>query len=145
MSDDLVVLAGELLAACPESEHRVMLAVLERAAADQYRRWADEVGEEHRAGILECAAREEQVADVLMSGAADATATAEALGERFPDLGDRYAALLEGRSLVEQFAIQAAGERAGGALLRSYELPDAADLEDANADFLDRISQELPS
>ena len=43
-----------------------------------------------------------------------------------------YAALFEGRSLSEQFAIQAAGERAGGGLLRSYEMPDAAALEDEN-------------
>lgn len=145
MSNELRGLAAALFAQCPETEHRVLLAVLERVAADQYRRWADEVGDEHRAGILECAAREEKVAEVLEAAAPNATATAAALGERFPDLGARYAALLEGRSLVEQFAIQAKGERAGGELLRSYALADAAELEDANADFLDRVSQELPS
>jgi len=145
VSDDLTGLAGELFAQCPQEQHRVLLAVLERAAADQYRRWADEVGDEHRAGILECAAREEKVAEVLEAAAPNATATAAALGERFPDLGARYAALLDGKSLIEQFAIQAAGERAGGELLRSYALADAAELEDANAAFLDRVSHELPS
>jgi hypothetical protein len=145
MSTELRGLAAALFAQCPQEQHWVLLAMLERVAADQYRRWADEVGDEHRTGILACAAREEQVADVLEAAAPNATATAAALGERFPDLGARYAALLDGRSLVEQFAIQATGERAGGELLRSYALPDAAELEDANADFLDRISQELPS
>lgn len=145
MSDDLTGLAAALFAQCPQEQHRVLLAVLERAAADQYRRWADEVGDEHRAGILECAAREEKVAEVLEAAAPSATATAAALEKRFPDLGARYAALLDGKSLVEQFAIQAAGERAGGELLRSYALADAAELEDANAAFLDRVSHELPS
>lgn len=145
MSNELRGLAATLFAQCPQEEHRALLAVLERVAAEQYRRWADEVGEEHRAGILACAEREKQVADGLVGGDADATATAESVAARFPDLGDRYAALLDGRSLIEQFAIQATGERAGGELLRSYGLPDVAELEDANADFLDRVSQELPS
>lgn len=145
MSDDLVALAGDLFAQCPEAQHRVLLAVLERAAAEQYRRWADEVGDQHRAGILDCARREEEVAAVLEAHASAADGTAQAVHGRFPDLASRYAALLDGKSLVEQFAIQAAGERAGGVLLRAYALPDAADLEDANADFLDRISQALPS
>ena len=145
MSTEIVDLATELFTSVPESQHRVLLAMLERAAAVQYQRWADEVDETHREGMLECAAREEEVARLVEAGVAGADATARELGERFPDLGARYAALMEGRSLREQFAIQAAGERAGGELLRSYEMPDVAELEDDNARFLDQVSQELPS
>jgi hypothetical protein len=145
MNNELRGLAGALFAQCPQDQHPVLLAVLERVAADQYRRWAEEVGDAHRAGMLDCARREEAVAAVLEGQAPDAVATARDLMGRFPDLPARYRSLLEGRSLGEQFAIQATGERAGGELLRSYELADAAKLEDANADFLDQVSQELPS
>jgi hypothetical protein len=145
VSDDLVRLAGELFAQCPETEHRVLLAVLERAAADQYRRWAEEVGDAHRAGMLDCARREKDVAAVLEGQAPDALETARALMGRLPDLPARYRTLLDGKPLAEQLAIQAAGERAGGELLRSYSLTNAAALEDANADFLDRVAQGLPS
>jgi hypothetical protein len=145
MNNELRGLAGALFAQCPQEQHQVLLAVLERVAADQYRRWAEEVGDPHRAGMLDCARREEEVAAVLEGQAPDAVETARALMERFPDLPARYRSLLEGRSLGEQFAIQATGERAGGELLRSYALADAAELEDANAAFLDQVSQELPS
>jgi hypothetical protein len=151
VSNELRGLAAALFAQCPQEQHRVLLAVLERVAADQYRRWADEVGDEHRAGILECAAREEQVAEVLEAAAPNATATAAALGERFPDLRTRYASLLDGKSLAEQFAIQSAAERAGAALLRSYAAAEtdatgraallaAAELEEANADLLGTVA-----
>jgi hypothetical protein len=145
VSDELVRLATGLFTQVPERQHRVLLAMLERLAAEQYRRWADEVGDEHRVGMLECSAREEEVGRLVETGLEDAAGTARELGERFPELGARYAALLEGRSLREQFAIQAAGERAGAELLRSFEMPDVAELEDDNARFLDRVSQELPS
>ena len=145
MNNELRGLAGALFAQCPQGQHRVLLAVLERVAADQYRRWAEQVGDPHRAGMLDCARREEEVAAALEGQAPEAVATARAVMERFPDLPTRYRSLLEGRSLGEQFAIQATGERAGGELLRSYALADAAELEDANAAFLDQVSQELPS
>ena len=145
MTNEIRGLAAVLFAQVPAEQHRVLLAMLERVAADQYRRWADEVGEEHRIGILECAAREEEVAQLVETGIENVDVIGRELRERFPDLAARYEALLVDKSLGEQFAIQAAGERAGGELLRSYEMPDVAELEDANADFLDQVSQELPS
>jgi len=156
VSDDLAGLAAELFAQCPESEHRVLLAVLERTAAEQYRRWAGRVADEHRATMLGCARREEDVAAVLEGMATDAAEMARALGARFPDLGTRYESLLAGRSLSEQLRIQAAGEWAGAALLRAYAgaetdpaareaLLAAAELEEENARVCDSVSQEPPS
>jgi hypothetical protein len=154
--EDLVALAAELFTQCPQSEHRVLLAILERAAAAQYRRWASQVGDEQRDGMLACARREEEVAAVLEGRAPNAAETARGLMERLPDLPARYRSLLEGKGLGRQLAIQAEGERAGAALLRAYAdaetdavardaLRAAAELEEENARVGAAASQELPS
>jgi hypothetical protein len=143
MNDELVELATNLFREMPEAQHRTLLAMLERLAAEQYRRWAEEVGGKHASGLLECAAREEQVAQLLEDESTDSDEIASAVAARAPELRAGYAALFQGRSLVEQFAIQAQGERAGGVLLRSYDKSDAAELEDHNARYLDEMSRSL--
>ncbi len=69
--------------------------------------------------LLACAAREEDIAtrvEAQTPGAADLQARAMA---EHAELADRYAALFSGRTLPEQFAMQARAERAGAATWRA--------------------------
>jgi 4-carboxymuconolactone decarboxylase len=147
---DLADLVGTFLGQCSPTERRVLLAGAERLAAQQYRRWAERAADEDRDGFLASAEREERVAEVLEKLTPEAAKTARALDERFPMLPGAYRSLLQGRSPRDQFAIQSAAERAGGALLRALAereddatacdaLLTAAALEEANAGFLDAV------
>jgi len=152
---DLADLVGTFFGQCSPAERRLLLAGAERLAAGQYRRWAEHAGDEDRDGFLAAAEREERVADVLEKLTPDAAETARALDERFPMLPAAYRSMLQGRSLRDQFAIQSAAERAGGALLRTLAeresdaaardaLLVAAGLEEANARFLDAVAGRRP-
>jgi 4-carboxymuconolactone decarboxylase len=152
---DLPELVGTFFAQCTPAEQRVLLAGAERLAADQYRRWAEQAADDDRDGLLAAAEREEQVAAVLEKLTPDAAATAPALAGRFPMLPVAYRSMLQGRTLGDQFAIQAVAERAGGSLLRAYaerEADDAArddflaaaGLEEANASFLEGVVGRRP-
>jgi 4-carboxymuconolactone decarboxylase len=147
---DLADLVGTFFGQCSPTERRVLLAGAERLAAQQYRQWAEQAGDEDRDGFLAAAEREERVADVLEKLTPDAAETARALDERFPMLPVAYRSMLQGRNLRDQFAIQSVAERAGGELLRAFaeregdaEARDAllvaAGLEEANAGFLDAL------
>src|SRR5215210_7984030 len=115
---DLASLVGAFLGLCSPKEQRVLVAGAERLAAEQYRRWAEQADDNDRDGFLAAAQREERVADVLEKSTPDAAETARALDERFPMLPEAYRSMLQGRNLRDQFAIQSAAERAGGALMR---------------------------
>jgi 4-carboxymuconolactone decarboxylase len=153
---DLAALVGTFFNQCSPTERRVLLAGAERLAAEQYRRWMEQAGGEARDAFAAAAAREEQVAAVLEKLTPGAPETARALADRFPMLPAAYRSVLEGRSLGDQFSIQAAAERAGGALLRAIaehesdaaardELLAAAGLEEANASFLEGVASRRPS
>lgn len=142
-------LVAPLLAQCAEGEDKLLLAAAERVAAARYREWAGQVGDGQRAGMLACSAREETVAAELEALVPGAGELAPEVATRFPDLGEQYRAVLGAHRLDEQFAIQAAAERAGAALLRAYadaasaedaeRLRSMAELEEANAGFLDSV------
>jgi alkylhydroperoxidase family enzyme len=152
---ELADVVGAFLAQCSGADQKVLLALAERAAAEQYRRWAEQVGGEDRAGLLASADREEQVAAALEAITPNAADTAAALADRFPMLSAAYRSVLQGRSLRDQFSIQAVAERAGGALLREFAeretdaatrdaLLSAAQLEEENASLLDTIVGRRP-
>ncbi len=141
-----------LLDRCPPAEHRVLLAALERLAADHYRGWSGMTEDaETRRGLLECAEREERIAATLESLEPDAERIIKLIHERFPDLSTRYASVMEGRSLTEQWTTQAIGELGGADLLRTFaeQEPDSATretlvslttLEEANSAFMRRAA-----
>ena len=152
---DLAELVGAFLSQCSPSEQRLLLAGAERIAAEQYRRWAERSVDDDRDGLIAAAEREEQVATVLEKLMPDAAETARALEERLTMLSSLYRSLVHGRHMRDQFAIQSAAERAGGALLRAYAereadaatrdaLLAAAGLEEANASFLDGVVDHRP-
>jgi 4-carboxymuconolactone decarboxylase len=152
---DVADVVGAFLSQCSPPERRVLLARAERIAAEQYRRWAEHAADEERDGLLAAADREERVAAVLEKVTRDAAETAPALEDRSVLLAAAYGSVLQGRRRDDQFAIQSAAERAGGALLRAFAeretdvaardaLLSAAALEEANASFLDGVSARPP-
>jgi hypothetical protein len=148
---DVGAILGALLASVPAAEQPLFLAIAERMAAERYRRWADEVDDPGlRAGLIACAAREDDIADRVESVFPDPAAAQRRLREAHPDLATINRDVFAGRPLAEQFAIQAAGERLGAAAWRAFAAarPDAAGraaflacapLEEASAAFLESL------
>jgi len=150
---DLGRLVAPLFAQCTApGEDRLLLARLERLAAGQYRRWAEQAGAEHRHGMLDAALREEEVAAAI-EGPVGEAGVAAATGAA--DLAGTYERALDGLTLVEQWTVQAAAERAGAALLRAFAaeaddraqnvLLTAAEREERNAEFLDLVIARRPA
>ena len=99
----------------------MLIAMIERLAADRYRGWA--AGTEdpiERAGLLACALREDEIAEFIESLEVDATARAADLNKRFPDLNARYESVMAGRGRVAQLRIQAEGELGGADYMRQF-------------------------
>ena len=58
---DLAEVLGRVLQRVPLAEQPLLVALAERLAAERYRGWAEE-DPAHAAGLLACAAREEEIA-----------------------------------------------------------------------------------
>ena len=109
-----------LLQRVPARERPLLIALAERMAAARYRGWAAEPGERsHRAGLLACADREEEIARRVESLFPSAASLQRDLLAKHPDLERINRELFAGRPLAEQLAIQARGERLGAATWRS--------------------------
>ncbi len=129
----------------------MLLAKLERLAAQRYRTWAtDQADQSVRDGLLACADREEKIAGRVESLEPNASAIQDKLLSDHPELLDLNRSLFEGLPLKVQFAMQAEGERAGAAAWRAYAaaaanlsvrelLESCSPLEQANADFLQSL------
>jgi len=129
----------------------LLLASLERLAAQRYRSWAmthpDPAVKE---GLLACAEREEEIAQRVESLAPNASAIQNKLLSDHPELLELNRTLFEGLPLTTQFTMQAQGEQAGAAAWRVYAaaatdpsaqevLQSCSPLEEANADFLQAV------
>lgn len=144
------LLAGILRSIEPRLQP-LLLARLERLAAERYRRWSNDHSDQAaKEGLLACADREEEIARRIESLFPDASAIQDRLLSQHPDLLDLNRTLFEGRPLLVQFAIQAEGERAGSRAWNAYAasapdpstrelLQSCSSLEQANADFLESL------
>ena len=142
---------GQALRRIAPQHQPVLLARLERLAAERYRKWADEYDNQSaRQGLLACADREEEIARRVESLDPDASALQDKLMTENPDLLDLNRTLFEGRPLKVQFAMQAQGELAGAAAWRAYAagasdplagelLQSCSSLEEENAAFLQTL------
>ncbi len=129
----------------------VLLAALERLAGQRYRVWANEHPDPQvKEGLLACAEREEEIARRVESLHPNAAETQNKLLTDHPEVLDLNRTLFEGRSLKDQFTMQARGERAGAAAWRAYAaaaadsaaqelLQSCSPLEEANAAFLQSL------
>jgi hypothetical protein len=144
------ILAGVLRNIEPRLQP-LLLAKLERLAAQRYRAWASDYPDlSAREGLLACADREEEIAKRVESLAPNASAIQDKLLSDRPELLNLNRTLFEGRPLKIQFAMQADGERAGAAAWRAYAagasdpsvqelLGSCSPLEQQNADFLQTL------
>ena len=129
----------------------LLLAKLERLAAERYRTWAAEHPDQTaKEGLLACADREEEIAKRVESLNPDASAIQDKLLSDNPELLELNRTLFKDRPLKVQFAMQAAGERAGAAAWMAFaafasdssakeQLQSCGPLEQANADFLQTL------
>jgi hypothetical protein len=104
-----------------QHEVAMLIAMIERLAADRYRGWAAATDDPNeRAGLLACAAREDEIAEFIESLETDAAARIAELNSRFPDLNDRYESVMAGRNRAEQLRIQSEGELGGADYMRQF-------------------------
>ena len=110
----------------PEAALPNFLALLERGAAERYRKWADQLPA-FSEGLLACAASEDKIADIIESlFLIDDQLTAE-IQIPLPDARDVYYNVFEGMPLADQLGIQADAELQGSEAWRvmlSDENPD---------------------
>ncbi len=132
----------------PELRPR-FLALLERGAADRYRHWAGLLPE-HAAGLLACAASEDEIADRIEGAFAVAESDRAGLEAPLPGARDAYYAVFDGMAPWDQLRVQANAERQGANAWRSIAtgvtdpdvlaaLASCSTLEEASADYLDDL------
>ncbi len=146
---------GELLAehlgGVPAEAYPYLLSQLERTAAARYRQWADDVPS-HREGILQCALREDEIADRVEAMFPPSEEHRTLVGEVIPKAKATYYSAFEPYTPVEQMTIQANAERQGANAWQTLKAayPDRADeldqlskIELSSADYLDAVLGEM--
>jgi hypothetical protein len=148
---DVAAILASVLARVPREQQPLVIALAERMAARRYREWArDPGGAPHAPRLLACAEREEDLASRVEGLYPDAAALQRDLLATSPDLEEINRTIFAGRPLVQQFAIQAGGERLGAATWRAFAagghdpqrrdvLLACAALEEENASVLEAI------
>lgn len=134
-----------------EEQQPLLIAIAERFAAERYRGWAQDPSmSEHAPQLLACARREEEIATRVEALFPGATAIEQEMLAKNPDFAEIPRSVFDGLPVLEQFKIQAQGERLGAAtwrsLARKEESPVArevylacAELEQASALVLEAI------
>lgn len=151
---DFASLLAPHIQTVPEEALPSFLARLERSAAERYRMWADALPE-HAEGLLECAAREDAIAD-RVEGVYPVTAPDQvaAIDSAIMPAKETYYAVFADLTPIQQMAIQANAERQGAAAWRGMienerdestriALEECARIEEASADYLDALLAKL--
>ena len=140
-------LLAEHLSGVPSEAYPYLLSQLERTAADRYRGWADEVPE-HREGILECAAREDEIADRVEALFPPSDEHRALVATIIPRAKATYYSAFEPYTPIEQMMIQANAERQGANAWqnlkaafpdKSAELDQLSQIELGSAEYLDEL------
>ncbi len=141
------LLAGTLQSV-PAASLPGFIAQLERMAAERYRVWATE-SDELAEGLLECAAREEEIADRVEKLFPIPPDQRALFAEALPKAREIYHGAFAGYSLEDQLILQAHAERQGSKAWRGLAaqttdgavveaLLACADLEVDNASHIDK-------
>jgi hypothetical protein len=110
---------ARVLQRVPEEQQPLLIAIAERLAAERYRGWAKEPSQaEHADQLLACARREEEIAERVEALFPGAAAIQRDMLAKNPDFLDIPRKVFGGFSVLEQFRIQAQGERLGAATWR---------------------------
>ncbi len=131
---DLITTLAPVLAATDRSEHPLLIAMLERWAAERYREWADAVGDVAVVTRLtDCAEREEEIASRVEAMFDDAAAVQARMEADHPLLKAALAGGFTWRPIDEQWAAQAEAERLGAATWRNFAKHASAQGDSAGA------------
>jgi len=145
-----------ILQRVPIEHQPLLVAVAERMAAERYRGWSAAVSEPRsKAGLLACAAREEEIARRVEALYPNAAAIQQGILAQIPELADVNRSLFAPYSLNQQLRLQAQGERLGAATWRSVARHHSnaaarevflacATLEEESAAFLESIFNDTP-
>ncbi|MEM8659283.1 MAG: hypothetical protein AAGF35_00235 [Pseudomonadota bacterium] len=136
-----------VLESAPAEDLPLLLAWLERLAADKYRGWAKQTQDEIEIkGLLECAYREDAIAEFIELVEPESESRTQALKAQFPDMEAMYDSVLAGQDRREQLRRQAEGELGGATFLRQFaqahsgavaaQFEALAFYEEANSSFL---------
>jgi hypothetical protein len=132
-NSDIITTLAPVLDATDPSDHPLLIAMLERWAAERYREWADAVGDISQVTqLIACAEREEEIAARVEALFSDSAAVQAKLAAAHPLLKGALSGGFTWRPIDEQFALQAAAERLGAATWRSFARRATAD-DDAEA------------
>lgn len=153
MTDLAIPRFGELLGpyiarVAPETMPR-FLALLERGAAERYRRWAAALPE-HRDGLMSCAGREDEIADLIEGAFALDESLRPQLEAPLSDAIAVYYDVFAPLSIRDQLRVQADAERQGANAWRGIAsrhpdprvisvLDECSRLEELSADYLDDL------
>lgn len=157
MTDLAIPRFGELLGpyiarVAPETMPR-FLALLERGAADRYRRWADDLPT-HRDGLLRCAASEDEIADRIDAAFALDESLRSQLEAPLSDAIAVYYDVFSPLPIRDQLRVQANAERQGADAWRNIAsrlsdptviaaLNECSRLEEESACYLDDLVARL--
>ena len=151
---DFATLLAPHIGSVPDDAVPAFLARLERTAAERYRMWAQALPE-HAEGLLQCAAREDEIADrVEQIYPARAPEQVAAMDSAIVPAKETYYAVFARLTPIEQMTIQANAERQGAAawrgMLEQEDDPDVravlelcARTEEASADYLDALLADI--
>lgn len=142
---------ARVLQRVPEDQQPLLIAIAERLAADRYRAWAEHPSmAEHAEQLLACARREEEIASRVEALFPGGTEIQREMLLKNPDFMAIPKTVFDGKSLSDQFRIQAQGERLGAATWRALARKEenrvarevylaCAELEQASALVLEAI------
>jgi len=157
MADVEIPNFGELLAehlnGVPPEAYPYLLSQLERTAADRYRGWAEDVPE-HREGLLNCAASEDEIADRVEALFPPSQEHRSLVAEIIPKAKATYYSAFEPYATWEQMTIQANAERQGANAWQTLKtlypqhaaaLDQLSEIELKSADYLDNLLNLTPA
>ena len=148
--ESLLAVLEPILESAPAEELPLLLAWLERMAAEKYRVWAEQATDDvERKGLMDCAFREDAIAEFIEFLEPQAEARTHALKEQFPDTQAMYDSVMAGQERSEQLRRQAEGELGGANFLREFasahsgavaaQFEALAFYEEANSSFLNHL------
>ena len=121
-------LLGPAIASLPDAARPALLCGLERAAANRYRGWAEELPE-HADTLNACAAREDEIADLVAGLFPIDAATQEAVDKALPEAVALFLNAFAPHPALDQLHIQSEAELQGAAAWVGI----AAGVDDAGA------------
>ncbi|MBA2609821.1 MAG: hypothetical protein H0U92_12825 [Actinobacteria bacterium] len=138
---DIITTLAPVLDATDPSDHPLLVAMLERWAAERYREWADAVGDIGQVTALTaCAEREEEIAARVEALYSDSDAVQERLAAANPLLKGALGGSYTWRPIDEQWALQAEAERLGAATWRSFAKQSLARADTDAADVFEQCA-----